>query len=48
MQNLTGDVISRAAFGSNYLEGMRIFQLQVEQVQLMMLAINRIHIPGYM
>ncbi|CAO2161915.1 unnamed protein product [Urochloa humidicola] len=47
MQRLTGDVISRAAFGSSYLEGKRIFQLQEEQVRLLMLAANKIHIPGY-
>ncbi|CAL4957524.1 unnamed protein product [Urochloa decumbens] len=47
MQRLTGDVISRAAFGSSYLEGRRIFQLQEEQVRLAMLASNKIHIPGY-
>ncbi|CAM0907021.1 unnamed protein product [Alopecurus aequalis] len=48
MQNLTGDVISRAAFGCSYLEGRRIFQLQGEQVELVVLAMNRIHIPGYL
>ncbi|KAM0869539.1 hypothetical protein ACQ4PT_040610 [Festuca glaucescens] len=48
MQNLTGDVISRAAFGSSYLEGRRIFQLQGEQIELTVLAMNKIHIPGYM
>ena len=48
MQRLTGDVISRAAFGSSYLEGRRIFELQEEQVRLAMLIANKIHIPGYM
>ncbi|XP_034593645.1 cytochrome P450 CYP72A616 isoform X1 [Setaria viridis] len=48
MQRLTGDVISRAAFGSSYLEGRRIFQLQEEQVRLAMLSASKIHIPGYM
>lgn len=48
MQNLTGDVISRAAFGSSYLEGRRIFQLQGEQIELTVLAMNKLHIPGYL
>jgi cytochrome P450 len=48
MQNLTGDVISRAAFGSSYLEGRRIFQLQGEQLELVLLAMSKSHIPGYL
>jgi cytochrome P450 len=48
MQNLTGDVISRAAFGSSYLEGRKIFQVQGEQVELVVQAMNRMHIPGYL
>ena len=48
MQNLTGDVISRAAFGSSYLEGRRIVQLQGKQIELIVLAMNRMHIPGYL
>ncbi|KAK3160055.1 hypothetical protein QOZ80_1BG0054670 [Eleusine coracana subsp. coracana] len=47
MQRLTGDVISRAAFGSSYLEGRRIFELQGEQVRLAMQLVNKLYIPGY-
>jgi hypothetical protein len=47
-QNLTGDVISRTAFGSSYLEGRRIFQLQSEQAKLFIGAVQRIVIPGYL
>ncbi|KAL5220958.1 hypothetical protein ABZP36_025671 [Zizania latifolia] len=48
MESLTGDVISRAAFGSSYLEGKRIFQLQGEQIELTVSAMNKIYIPGYL
>ncbi|KAL5229168.1 hypothetical protein ABZP36_017433 [Zizania latifolia] len=48
MQSLTGDVISRTAFGSSYLEGRRIFQLQGEQAGRIMSCIKKILIPGYM
>uniref|UniRef100_A0A0E0JLF4 Cytochrome P450 n=1 Tax=Oryza punctata TaxID=4537 RepID=A0A0E0JLF4_ORYPU len=46
--SLTGDVISRTAFGSSYREGRRIFQLQTEQAELFIGAIQKIVIPGYM
>nr|ALG05129.1 cytochrome P450 [Sinopodophyllum hexandrum] len=46
-QNLTGDVISRAAFGSNYEEGQRIFQLQKEQAKIFTQGAQSIYIPGY-
>ncbi|ONM40049.1 cytochrome P450 family 72 subfamily A polypeptide 8 [Zea mays] len=47
LQNLTGDVISRTAFGSSYHQGRRIFQLQTEQASLVMTNIQNIVIPGY-
>ena len=48
LQNLTGDVISQTAFGSSYLEGRRISQLQFEQMGRFMAAIHMVIIPGYM
>ncbi|KAL5228090.1 hypothetical protein ABZP36_016355 [Zizania latifolia] len=47
-QNLTGDVISRTAFGSSFIEGRRIFQLQGEQADRIMKAIQCLYIPGYL
>jgi len=47
LQTLTGDVISRTAFGSCYLEGRRIFQLQSEQTVRFMEALHKLFIPGY-
>lgn len=48
MQRLAGDVISRAAFGSSYLEGRKIFELQGEQAKLTVLVMNKIYFPGYL
>lgn len=47
LQSLTADVISRAAFGSSYSEGKRIFQLQSELTLLIAKAIQNLYIPGY-
>ncbi|XXG90477.1 hypothetical protein AAC387_Pa12g2235 [Persea americana] len=46
-QNLTGDVISRTAFGSSYKQGMQIFQYQTEQARLLFRAAKSTVIPGY-
>uniref|UniRef100_A0A0E0DQR7 Cytochrome P450 n=1 Tax=Oryza meridionalis TaxID=40149 RepID=A0A0E0DQR7_9ORYZ len=46
-RNLTGDVISRTAFGSSYQEGRRIFQLQEELAQYLTEALQKLFITGY-
>ena len=48
LQSLTGDVISRTAFGSSYLEGRRIFELQSVQADRIVAEVKKIFIPGYM
>jgi hypothetical protein len=47
-QNLTGDVISRTAFGSSFMEGRRIFQLQGEQAERIIKAFQYMYIPGFL
>ncbi|KAG9447959.1 hypothetical protein H6P81_014087 [Aristolochia fimbriata] len=46
MHRLTGDVISRTAFGSNYKEGNRIFQLQTELSELIAEYSRSPQLPG--
>ncbi|KAL0406688.1 UNVERIFIED_CONTAM: cytochrome [Sesamum latifolium] len=47
LQDLTGDVISRTAFGRSYEEGRRIFELQTEQVELFLQLLRFSFIPGW-
>ncbi|XP_074560598.1 cytochrome P450 CYP72A616-like [Curcuma longa] len=46
-QNFTGDVISRSAFGSNFEEGRKIFQLQNEQTVFIADSLSFAHIPFF-
>jgi len=41
-QNLSGDVVTRTAFGSSCEEGKRIFELQKEKTKLMLKAYQNI------
>ncbi|EOA32211.1 hypothetical protein CARUB_v10015468mg [Capsella rubella] len=45
--SLSADGISRTAFGSSYKQGKRIFQLQAELAQLIILSVQTTYIPGW-
>ncbi|MCD7469251.1 hypothetical protein HAX54_008122 [Datura stramonium] len=45
-QLMTGEVISRTAFGSSYEEGKIVFELQKEQAEHVMEKVFSIYIPG--
>ncbi|KAK1399208.1 hypothetical protein POM88_009071 [Heracleum sosnowskyi] len=47
LEDLSGDVISRTAFGSNYEEGRRIFILQKEQVEHTLQLMKFVVFPGW-
>ncbi|CAN4103181.1 unnamed protein product [Withania somnifera] len=47
LQRLTSDVISRTAFGSNYEEGRKIFELQKEQAEHVIEVSRTLYIQGW-
>ncbi|KAL7129374.1 hypothetical protein ABFS83_13G062000 [Erythranthe nasuta] len=47
LDNLSGDLISRVAFGSSHEQGGRIFELQKDQVKLVLEIMQFIFIPGW-
>ncbi|XP_060188634.1 cytochrome P450 CYP72A616-like [Lycium barbarum] len=46
-RDLTGDIISRTAFGSSYEDGKKILELQKELQLLVIEAMGMLYIPGF-
>ncbi|KAK9688691.1 hypothetical protein RND81_09G004200 [Saponaria officinalis] len=47
LHKLSEDVISRAAFGSSYEEGRKIFELVTDQIKLAVPIATSVYIPGW-
>ena len=46
LHNLSADAISRAAFGSSFQEGKRVFELLREHISITVQATQSVYIPG--
>ncbi|KAL7103826.1 hypothetical protein ACP275_08G203600 [Erythranthe tilingii] len=47
LEDLTGDMISRTAFGSSHEQGTKIFHLQAERLKLTVQIVQFLFIPGW-
>ncbi|CAI9113052.1 OLC1v1013579C1 [Oldenlandia corymbosa var. corymbosa] len=47
LEKMMSDVISRTAFGSNYEEGRKIFELQAEQSKHFEQVLQELYLPGW-
>jgi cytochrome P450 len=46
LQTMTSDVLSRTLFGSSYEQGRKVLELQTEQAELCVQALQSFYIPG--